>query len=580
MARNAFDTLTESRGDEHVPDLLKMSPSSVLSRYDGPGVLLDEKGRVVASNTEGRDLAKTFESGGDSTLRGLLAGVILESRAVSEKVEIEAEEGSVTLDIVLVPLELDDGSRFVLALSRESTTERNLIDALIASRQLFKDLVACSSDFAWETRADGSFGYVSSEGALGYTAHALNKQNARLLAHSRQTAEAPFPFEGTIPYDDVEVWMRAADGSDACLQVSSVPVFSEEGEWCGARGVARDVTAMREQQQALEQARNRQRLLGDIVDSIRNEVEPREMLQAAAESATEAMEGTHGWIFRGDGKGGYVKVAEYGRGNGAAPDAAILSALDLIVNGDPRGVIERIAGTNVVLTAVSRHHGVVNGAISVCREEGDPAWTNDDRGLLVGVADCLGIAVEQIVNHETLEWISRTDDLTGLLNRRAFFEEVDRRLTHHRRTGRAGTLVYIDLDNFKPVNDAHGHQRGDEVLRELADMLSMGTRVGDLVARLGGDEFALWLEETTETDAAAKAQELLRDSKKLRPLSADEDRPLGISIGMAVSETRGSESIDELVARADRAMYEVKHGGKSGIAIARSRRQKEKSSGR
>ena len=580
LARNAFDTLTISRGDTGVPDLLNMSPTSVLSGYSGPGVLLDEKGRVVASNAEGQILAMAFESGGDSTLRGMLAGVILESRAVSEKVEIKAEEGLVTLDIVLVPFELDDASRFVLALSRESTTERNLIDALIESRQLFKDLVACSSDFAWETLSDGRFGYVSSNGALGYSAHELNKQNARQLAHSRQDAGAPFPFEGTIPQEDVEVWLRCADGAAACLQVSSVPVFSEDGEWRGARGVARDVTALREHEQALQRAHNRQRLLGDIVDSIRNEVEPRAMLQAAAESATQTMDAVHGWIFRADGKGGYVKAAEYGRGKGSAPDAAILSALDLIVNGDPRGAIERISGKNIVLTAVSRHHGVVNGAVSVCREEGDPAWTDDDRGLLVGVADCLGIAIEQIFNHETLERISRTDELTSLLNRRAFFEEVDLRLAHHRRTGRTGTLVYVDLDNFKPVNDVHGHQRGDEVLRDLAGMLSVGTRVGDLVARLGGDEFALWLEETTEKDATAKAQELLRDSKKLRPLSADEARPLGISIGMAVSETRGSETIDELVARADRAMYEVKHGGKSGIAIARSRRQKKKSTGR
>ena len=580
LAHNTFDTLTKSRGEQRVPDLLNMSPTSVLSGYAGPGVLLDEKGQVVASNTDGHVLAKAFESGGDSTLRGLLAGVILESRAVSEKVEIEVEDGSVTLDIVLVPFGLDEGSRFVLALSRESTTERNLIDALIASRQLFKDLVACSSDFAWETLPDGSFGYVSSKGALGYSAHELNKQNVRQLVHSSQVADAPFPFEGTIPYEDIEVWMRHADGSAACLQVSSVPVFSEDGEWRGARGVARDVTVMREHELALDQAHNRQRLLGDIVDSIRNEVEPRAMLQAAAESATQAMEASHGWIFRSDGQGGYVKAAEYGRGNGPAPDAAIMSALDLIVNGDPRGVIERIAGTSVVLTAVSRHHGVVNGAVSVCREQADAAWTDGDRGLLVGVADCLGIAIEQIVNHETLERISRTDELTGLLNRRAFFEEVDLRLAHHRRTGRAGTLVYVDLDNFKPVNDVHGHQRGDEVLRDLAGMLSMGTRVGDLVARLGGDEFALWLEETIEKDATAKAKELLADSKKLRPLSADEDRPLGISIGMAFSETQGSESIDELVARADRAMYEVKHGGKSGIAIARSRRQKEKASGR
>ena len=299
------------------------------------------------------------------------------------------------------------------------------------------------------------------------------------------------------------------------------------------------------------------------------------MLQAAAESTTQAMEAAHGWIFRGDGKGGYVKAAEYGREDGAAPDAAIMSTLDLIINGDPRGAVERRAGTHVVLTAVSRYHGMVNGAVSVARAESDAAWTDDDRGLMVGVADCLGIAIEQITNHETLERISRTDELTGLLNRRAFFEEVELRLAHHRRTGRVGTLVYVDLDNFKPVNDVHGHQRGDEVLRDLAGMLSTGTRIGDLVARLGGDEFALWLEETAEKDATTKAQDLLKESKILRPLSADEERPLGISVGMAVSDSQVTESLDELVARADRAMYEVKHGGKSGIVIARSLRQKE-----
>ena len=291
LAHSAVETLSKSRGEPRVPDLLNMSPTSILSGYSGPSVLLDEKGQVVASNTEGHALAKAFEAGGDATLRGMLAGVILESRAVSEKVEIEIENGSVTLDIVLVPFELDEGSRFALALSRESTTERNLIDALIASRQLFKDLVACSSDFAWETLPDGSFGYVSSKGALGYSAHELNTQNVRQLIHSSQIAGAPFPFEGTIPYEDIEVWMCGADGSAACLQVSSVPVFSEDGEWRGARGVARDVTAMREHELALEQAQNRQRLLGDIVDSIRNEVEPRAMLQAAAESATQAMAG-------------------------------------------------------------------------------------------------------------------------------------------------------------------------------------------------------------------------------------------------------------------------------------------------
>ena len=134
--------------------------------------------------------------------------------------------------------------------------------------------------------------------------------------------------------------------------------------------------------------------------------------------------------------------------------------------------------------------------------------------------------------------------------------------------GAAAALVYVDLDNFKLVNDRLGHQAGDDALHRVAGILSAGARGGDLVARLGGDEFALWLEDTDEKGARVKAAALLADGRPLAALSSDEARPLGLSVGIAVWDPVAVETLDQLVERADAAMYEVKRRGKGSALVA------------
>jgi diguanylate cyclase (GGDEF)-like protein len=135
--------------------------------------------------------------------------------------------------------------------------------------------------------------------------------------------------------------------------------------------------------------------------------------------------------------------------------------------------------------------------------------------------------------------------------------------------GSDGSLFYVDLDNFKAVNDVHGHQRGDEALIALADLLVTQTRPGDLVARLGGDEFAMWMDRTDKGVAKKRAAGMIVASKGLRIYSGAPDKPLGISVGVAVFDAAGAdETVADLTARADAAMYDIKHGGKSGYIIA------------
>ena len=138
-----------------------------------------------------------------------------------------------------------------------------------------------------------------------------------------------------------------------------------------------------------------------------------------------------------------------------------------------------------------------------------------------------------------------------------------------KRDGGLGALFYLDMDNFKRVNDVHGHHRGDEAILYLRTMLLEHSRASDAVSRLGGDEFALWLDGVTEKVAVKRARRLLEASQELHQFSGDDEHPLGLSIGVAIYDATANESLDDFIGRADEAMYAVKKAGKGGIEIAK-----------
>ena len=156
--------------------------------------------------------------------------------------------------------------------------------------------------------------------------------------------------------------------------------------------------------------------------------------------------------------------------------------------------------------------------------------------------------------------LARADSLTCLPNRRAFLEVADRESRRSRRLKLPLTLAYVDLDNFKMVNDKYGHNIGDELLRVVGHALRSGVRVSDTVARIGGDEFAILLPDTNQSGAEVLL-EGLRGSL-LKAMRA-KDWPVTFSIGSITFP--GGASIEEMIRRADALMYEVKKGGKGSI---------------
>jgi diguanylate cyclase (GGDEF)-like protein len=152
------------------------------------------------------------------------------------------------------------------------------------------------------------------------------------------------------------------------------------------------------------------------------------------------------------------------------------------------------------------------------------------------------------------------DPLTNVLNARAFAERLSEELDRNRRYPRPLALLYMDLDNFKIINDTHGHQTGDAVLRLVADATRSSVRHSDIVGRLGGDEFAVLMPETDAELADAAAKRLiagLRDVFKGTP-------NVTASIGV-VSCTATDASTDDLLRRADQAMYDAKKMGKDRV---------------
>ena len=165
---------------------------------------------------------------------------------------------------------------------------------------------------------------------------------------------------------------------------------------------------------------------------------------------------------------------------------------------------------------------------------------------------------------ERSESLARTDELTGLANTRAFVEALGVELERRKRDGQPICIAYLDLDNFKRINDLHGHLTGDQVLREIGAKLRSRLRSADLPARLGGDEFAVLLWDADRSAAAEVGERLVRDINEVG--ARFPDARLGLSVGLAYFDEPPGDA-EAILRAADEVMYEAKRRGKGQVRI-------------
>ena len=173
--------------------------------------------------------------------------------------------------------------------------------------------------------------------------------------------------------------------------------------------------------------------------------------------------------------------------------------------------------------------------------------------------------VDQLASE--LNRLATLDSLTGIGNRRVFYARAELELARRRRKNSPLSVLMIDLDRFKSINDELGHATGDETLRRFAALVTPHLREYDFFARLGGEEFAVLLPDTSEDVAAGIADRLRQLTEAARLPSADFPIPTTISIGVAELE-RSGDSVDRLMQRADVALYAAKAGGRNRVMAA------------
>jgi len=589
---------------------LGLTGAALVDAIPCPAVMVWPDGRLIASNRHASVLVHENSDGGISLRSDLLARVAAIARTrTSENWIIRIKKlkpaGLSTVSYSLTGIHLalaGQQTPAVLIYGADSALEQNLRQALIESRSFFQDLANCSSDFTWATDAHGTFTFINQKGVAGYSGDTVHgKPAAELLAQPTTSTQAKAVFQTKIRVSEHEIWLQGATGEKFCFMMSAVPVNDAQGQWVGARGVGRDVTELRAREAELQRARRSEKLINTVLGIIRNEVEPSKMLAAAAAAVINAIGMTSCWVFqRKFGEKfscqtartlNIVPRASMGLKN--APTSAQLRAIITRNLTKPDADIGEFTNNGwSFLVARTSYGGQLNGTLCFVRQitsgtqEGSkkPNWDAYERTMINRVADQLSVAIVQSEQQEKLKVLSQTDGLTGLMNRRSFIPEITRRLTHHVRQKRKAALLFIDLDNFKGINDTDGHARGDEILLAVSQLLKVNCRASDLCARFGGDEFVLWLEEADEPIATLKANDLIdgcqdiiaiaKDAPGINPAPSHSGvisiEHLGMSIGISVFVPGTGETVDQLIARADEALYVAKKGGKGGYRIAKA----------
>ncbi len=247
-----------------------------------------------------------------------------------------------------------------------------------------------------------------------------------------------------------------------------------------------------------------------------------------------------------------VAQSLYGIAEEDAVGRGLLELLDMFDAGGNTDVDE-ITG---VVARDGRWHGELIQRALDGRElvvEASVSMLADDDGAVLGSVSIIREISGRKEAERQISYQATHDGLTGLLNRTAFMRQLHESLT----SGRQPTLVFLDLNGFKSINDLHGHDRGDEILRVIGSRLAGGLRPGDTAGRFGGDEFVVLAHGLTDEAAAGaflrRIMSLFTDPIRCR---GEVSHSVGVSVGVAHSSP--GDDPDELIRRADRAMYDAK----------------------
>jgi diguanylate cyclase (GGDEF)-like protein len=213
----------------------------------------------------------------------------------------------------------------------------------------------------------------------------------------------------------------------------------------------------------------------------------------------------------------------------------------------------------------------VVGVLNLSDKPGARGFTREDIALVELLGQLVGASIGNIAMFERIQHQARTDGLTGLTNHKTFYEVLERELWRSKRYGEQISLIMVDVDNLKHINDKYGHRAGDKVIKEVSNRIQESIRQIDTAARYGGDEFAIILPNTSLADAAVVAERMVNVVAGTSVVCKKDEIPISISVGLGQYDAE--DSPDDIASRSDKALYAAKQAGKNTVKIFGSRKK-------
>ncbi|MDN8662833.1 PAS domain S-box protein [Stenotrophomonas indicatrix] len=384
---------------------------------------------------------------------------------------------------------------------------------------------------------------------LGYTREELLQVDFQRLTHpadlQTDLALVQDLLAGRRTHYHLEKRYLGREGNTIWARLSVSLVRNERGEPLHFVSQIQDVSAQRSSEQRLFESEQRSRITLDAVADL--------VLSVALDGHIEYANAAAVRMLAGDGAlslAGHLVQDVLSLTTEYAPQ----SQLDVSVLLDPES------------NAVDLHADLLlQLGTAVVPVDLTRAWLRDDEGQVRGAVWVLRDDTQQRAREREARHLAEMDPLTELGNRRGFEVHLQQAITRVERTGQAASLMYIDLDRFKPVNDTFGHLAGDAVLWAVASVLRHGVRDSDVVARLGGDEFAVILSGCSPRRAARIGGELLQTLANLSIPWDQHQLRIGASIGIA--PLAAGMSVDQAVAAADAQCYRAKAMGRNNVQV-------------
>jgi diguanylate cyclase (GGDEF)-like protein/PAS domain S-box-containing protein len=556
-----------------------MNARTPLAKYSGDllravidnlaeGVLIyDSAGKVIAGNPAaevilGRPLAELV--GSRPTDRGCVASPVdpaawpvdrhppLDTLATGQPHRdvvkgVLRPDGSrvwISVSTSLVELPAPYEGRGVVGSFVDVTATVEARDALERSEHRFRDLTELSADWYWEQDAEFRFIDMSlGTQSMGIPAqHFIGKRRwdfPWLNMSEEDWAAHRAQLDRREPFRDLQLRRRDEKGESVVISVSGKPVFDAHGRFSGYRGVGRNIT----------QRKRTKRSLREIVERFR--------------SLTEL---SSDWYWEMDAALRFTYVSEGIRKvRGIGPESLV---------GKRRWENDHVSGAD----EMARHRATLeahlpfrdfvlarsnaDGRITYVSHTGKPIF--DDKGVFRGYRGVARDITARVRAEEELARMAHYDALTGLPNRALLQGRLKRAMARADRGRTLLAVMFLDLDQFKEINDSLGHAMGDAVLKEAALRLESCLRSTDTVARLGGDEFTILLEDVRSAEEITRVADKLLRSISERADVAGHEMHLSTSIGVTVYPLDHHDA-DTLLRNADLAMYHAKQEGRNNV---------------